>query len=349
MGVFWDYVPEELIHAAGFLPYRIMGSTENISEADRYMPTYVCALMRSALDQAVKGRYAFLDGLIVAPMWCEAMKPLYELWRKHAPVPWMEALDLPGTTEPSGRSYFFREIDRLKGSLEAWIGREITPEALADSIKVYNEGRGLFKRLFYLRQGRLSCFSSVDWAQVVLSSMVMPKEEHNRRLAELAKALEELPEDEQENGPMRLHLTGTIVVDLSLLRIIDEVGGAVTSDDLYTGVRWYWDLVDEGLPPFEGIVQRCWAKLPCSARSMPNVRLGQILDMMKLGRSQGIIFLTEKHCDPHTFEDPLLRSWVEKKGIPSLQLDTELALHGAGQVRTRIQTFVEMARMGEER
>lgn len=346
MGVFWDYVPEEIIHAAGFLPYRILGSTENISEADRYMPTYVCVLMRSALDQALRGGYSFLDGLVVAPLWCEAMKPLYELWRTHAPSPFMEALDLPGITEPAGFPYFEREIIRFKEALEEWTRREITPQALAASVRLYNEGRQLLVRLFHLRQGHLSGLASTEWAQVVLSSMVMPKEEHIRHLARLVRALESLPEDEGA-GPLRLHVTGTMVVDLNLFRAIDEVGAAVTSDDLYTGTRWYWDLVDENLPPLDGIVQRYWAKFPCSARSMPRVRLNQTLDFIKMGRGQGVVLLTEKHCDPHIFEDPLLKEWLEAMGIPCLQLDTELALRGAGQIRTRLQTFVEMACKGE--
>lgn len=346
MGIFWDYVPEELIHAAGFLPYRILGSTENISEADRHMPTYVCALMRSALDQALKGHYAFLDGLVMAPLWCEAMRPLWELWRSHAPSPWMESLDLPGITEPAGRPYFAEETVRFKEALEELTGREITSQALAASIRLYNEGRSLLKRLFHLRQDRLSYLSSTEWAQVVLSSMVMPKEEHNRHLAKLVEALAEVPED-HGNGTLRLHLTGTILIDLNFLRLIDGVGATVTSDDLYTGTRWYWDLVDEELPPLEGIIQRYWAKLPCPARSMPRVRLGQILDFLKMGRGQGVILFTEKHCDPHIFEDPLLMEWLGEMGIPSLQLDTELALRGAAQVRTRLQTFVEIARQGE--
>lgn len=347
MGIFWDYVPEELLHAAGFLPYRILGSTDTITEAHRYMPTYVCALMRSALDQALKGRYAFLDGLVAAPLWCEAMKPLWEIWRTHAPSPWMEALDLPGTTQPSARPYFAREIVRLKAALEELAGREITSQALAASIDLYNQGRRLLKRLFHLRGDRLSCLSSAEWAQVVLSSMVMPKEQHNYRLAKLVEALEEAP-GEEGNDPLRLHLTGSVLIDLSFLQVIEEVGAAVTSDDLYTGTRWYWDLVDESLPPLEGIIQRYWAKLPCPARSMPRVRLSQMLDFMKLSRSQGVIFFTERRCDPHVFEDPLIKAWLEERGVPCLQLDTELALRGAAQVRTRLQTFVEMARKEEE-
>ena len=347
MGVFWDYVPEELVHAAGFLPYRILGSTENISEADRYMPTYVCALMRTSLDEALKGKLAFLDGLVVAPLWCEAMRPLWELWRNHAPSPWMEALDLPGVTEPDAFPYFAREISRFKESLEALNGREVTLQALAASIRLYNEGRHLLKRLFHLRQGRLSSLSSLEWAQVVLSSMVMPKEEHNRHLARLVEYLADTPEDEGA-GPLRFHLTGTIVVDLNFFQVIDEAGAAVTSDDLYTGTRWYWDLVDESLPPMDGIIQRYWAKLPCPARSMPRVRLAQVLEFLELGRGQGAIILTEKHCDPHIFDDPLLKSRLEERGIPCLQLESELALRGVGQFRTRLQTFVEMVRSGEK-
>jgi benzoyl-CoA reductase subunit C len=345
LGFFWDYVPEELIHAAGFLPYRILGSTESISEADRHIQSFVCTFMRSALDQALKGSYAYMDGIVLSPFWCEAMKPLWDIWKAHAPSPWMEALDLPGITEPAGRPYFAREMLRFKAALEGLAGEEISEAALGRSIRLYNEGRRLLQRLFHLRQSRLPFLSSTEWAQVVLSSMVMPKEEHNRWLRGLVEALEAAPEG--DTGRVRLHLTGSILIDLNFLRLIEEVGGVITSDDLYTGTRWYWDLVDEGLAPMEGIIQRYWEKLPCPCRSMPRVRLGQILDFLRLGRGQGVVFFTEKHCDPHIFEDPLLGDLLRERGIPTLHLDTELALRGAAQVRTRLQTFVEVVSQGE--
>ena len=52
-GYFCNYTPEELIYAAGFIPLRIRGSSENIELADAHLPSICCSFMRSALEEAL--------------------------------------------------------------------------------------------------------------------------------------------------------------------------------------------------------------------------------------------------------------------------------------------------------
>ena len=58
-GYFCNYTPEEIVHAAGILPVRVRGSSENVDQADAHLPSFCCSYMRSALDQALKGRYGY--------------------------------------------------------------------------------------------------------------------------------------------------------------------------------------------------------------------------------------------------------------------------------------------------
>ena len=106
----------------------------------------------------------------------------------------------------------------------------------------------------------------------------------------------------------------------------------------------HWKALAKCLGRPELAYPRAWE---AAVRAPPQGPLAQVLEFLELGRGQGAIILTEKHCDPHIFDDPLLKSRLEERGIPCLQLDSELALRGVGQFRTRLQTFVEMVRSGE--
>ncbi|MBC8248998.1 MAG: 2-hydroxyacyl-CoA dehydratase, partial [Anaerolineales bacterium] len=79
MGYFCTYVPEEIIHAAGFAPLRILSGREIPSRADAHLQSYTCALCRSALDQALRGNLSFLQG-VVFPHTCDTIQALADIW-----------------------------------------------------------------------------------------------------------------------------------------------------------------------------------------------------------------------------------------------------------------------------
>jgi len=60
VGYFCSYAPEELIHAAGAVPFRIFGTRQNISLADAHLQSYCCSLVRGGLEDALKGSCLFL-------------------------------------------------------------------------------------------------------------------------------------------------------------------------------------------------------------------------------------------------------------------------------------------------
>ncbi|MFW9875601.1 MAG: 2-hydroxyacyl-CoA dehydratase, partial [Candidatus Thorarchaeota archaeon] len=49
MGWICSYTPLELIHAAGYLPYRIVGHSNPITDADSYIHTNFCQFVRSTV------------------------------------------------------------------------------------------------------------------------------------------------------------------------------------------------------------------------------------------------------------------------------------------------------------
>ena len=79
VGLFCCSVPEELIHAAGMLPVRLLGEHEDTSEADVHFPVNVCPYPKACFDQALKGRYDYLDGMVV-PNVCDMVRAMFGFW-----------------------------------------------------------------------------------------------------------------------------------------------------------------------------------------------------------------------------------------------------------------------------
>jgi len=171
--------------------------------------------------------------------------------------------------------------------------------------------------------------------------MMIPKEEHNKLLQELLSGIERR-EDLPKEG-VRLLVSGSIMDNSELLRLIESVGGSVVADDLCTGSRYFWNLVKEGAEPMMAIAERYLRKIPCPFMYSSEERFKHVREMVKTFNVEGVIIFSLKFCDVHSFDAPLLAEELrEKEGLPVLHLEWEHSLSGIAQLRTRIEAFVEM-------
>ena len=349
IGHFCNYVPEEILHAAGILSIRILGSQDHITHADSHIQSYVCKLIRSSLDLGLKGELDYLDGVVI-PYTCDGMRLLFDLWKKNVKNRFLHLFDIPLLIRGEiGRSRFHRAIIQFKKSLEEYLGRSISEKALSNSILVYNENRSLLKEIYNLRKKENGIISSVQALEAVLSSMTWPKELHSGQLKRIIEEAHRMIADRKNvAGPFkaRLHISGSLITDPRFYEIIEECGGVVISDDLCTGTRYYWDNVEENEDPLKAISNRYFYKLPCPCKCPGEERHEFILNSVHQGDIQGVIFIIERYCDPHLFDYPFLREKLEGMNIPVLQIDSELGLSGQEQLRTRIQTFINIIQGG---
>ena len=63
--------------------------------------------------------------------------------------------------------------------------------------------------------------------------------------------------------------------------------------------------------------------------------------MAKENSADGVIFLLLKFCDPHAFDYPYLKDALDKAKIPNLLLEVEDQPQAQGQMKTRIEAFME--------
>ena len=337
------YVPEEIIHAAGALPIRITGYSKEMELEDGTAYLYInsCSFSRSCLQLGLKGEYDFLDG-VAGGSTCDGARRLFDLWRNYIDTPFYHVLTVPRKYTQSAHDLYHSQVLQFKVHLEEFMGIQITDESLYQSIGVYNESRALLKRLYELRKLENPPITGTETMEVLNACFRMPKELFNEWLRNLLDELQ--GSDNASKSRARLMLVGSAITNPELIGSIEELGGLIVTDELCTGTRYWSDpvVLDKNSTPVEAISRRYLNNFPCARMFPSDERFNRILDLAQDFRVDGVISQIIRYCVPYAHDLPLLTEKLKANGIPTLALDVEYGTSGSGQIRTRVQAFLEM-------
>lgn len=336
------YVPEEVIHAAGILPVRITGYSQEVELEDGNAYLYInnCSFSRSCLQMGLRGEYDYLDG-VVAGSTCDGARRLFDLWVHYIKTPFHHILTVPRKYTERAHSLYHEQVTMFKQHLEQHFGIEITDAKLLQSIQVYNESRELLRKLYELRKLDRPPITGAETMEVLNASFRMPKELFNHYLSQL---LVELAASGIEHpSRARLMVTGSVMNNPEFIRSIEELGGLVVTDELCTSTRYWSDpVVLDGRSPLEAISRRYLSNFPCARMVPSSGRFDRILQLVREYQVDGVISQIIRYCVPYAHDLPLITERLKQIGIPTLALDVEYGTSGSGQIRTRVQAFLEM-------
>ena len=337
------YMPEELLHAAGILPVRITGYSEetDLEDGNAYLYVNSCSFSRSCLQMGLRGEYDYLDG-VVGGSTCDGARRLFDLWRTYVKTPFHHVLTVPRKYHERAHELYHREVLDLKRHLEESLGGEILDDRLRESVAVYNEARALLRRLYELRKLDAPPITGAETMEVLDASFRMSKELFVRYLREL---LDELAASGRTyaRGP-RFMITGSVMANPQFVRSIEEQGGLVVADELCTSTRYWSDpvVLSESETPVQAICRRYLSNFPCARMFPSDERFARILGLAREFRVDGMISQIIRFCVPYAHDLPLLTERLREQGIPTLALDVEYGSSGSGQIHTRVQAFMEM-------
>lgn len=342
VGHFCSYTPEEIITAAGALPFRILASGGTISKADTHLQAYSCSLVRGALEDALSGSLDFLDGTVF-PHTCDSIQRLSDIWRLNTDLGFHADLVMPvKLNTASARDYMIDVLRRFQTNIEKGIGTEITSDRLKDTIRTFNRIRENLARIYAIRRDNPDTIRGSDIHVIFKAAMVMDRNRLARELDEFTNVLEK--KDKAPSGnKKRIVLAGGLCSMPDIYDIIEESGGVVVWDDFCTGSRYFEGMIDEAGDPIESIADRYLERVVCPAKHSGIFRRGEyLLDAVKQNRADGVIFLFLKFCDPHAFDYPYMKEQLEKEGIPSTLFEIEDQFSSQGQLKTRCEALMEM-------
>ncbi len=339
LGTFCSYAPEEIITAAGAVPFRISGTKNTITRADAHLQAYCCSLVRSGLEDALEGSLSFLDGTVF-PHTCDSIQRLSDIWRLNGKFRFHFDVIMPVKLDTkSARDYMTAVIGKFRKELQESLGMEISEAKLSDAVRLHNRLRRNLQKLYAARMNQPHLIKGSDMHAVVKAAMVMDRSE----AAEATDALLAVIDGKTDTGSKakRIFLAGGACTHPDLYSIIEESGGVVVGDELCTGSRYYSGNVTESGDPVSAIAARFCDRVVCPAKHFSNTaRADEMMKEVRNSGSEGVILFFLKFCDPHSFDYPYLKDRLDREGIPGMLLEIEDLAASEGQTRTRIETFI---------
>ena len=345
IGTFCTYVPEEILVAAKMLPARILGSHEPQDVTEPHIFGMFCPFCRDALAQGLKGRFNYLDGVVLAHS-CIHFRQTFNSWKIHLPVEFSYYIPMPNTVQtPHARSYHRVEVENFKKAIEEYTGRPITEQDLDRGIEILNRNRRLLRKVYECRKLDNPPLTGEEAMYMAVTSQFIDKEEHSNVLEAVLKELPErkLPRD----SGIRLMAVGSENDDAEFFKMVESVGSTVVIDEQCAGSRYFWNESVPNGDRLAAIANRYLDRPPCPVKDYPtHSRFQHVLNLAKDYRAQGAIIMQEKFCDPHEGDNPRLKKFLEENGIPTLSLEFD-STNPLGPFRIRVEAFLETIR-GEE-
>ncbi len=342
--------PVEILTAAGVVPLRLKGNVaEAITKGDAFMETIVCPFVRNVFDAAVKGKYDFLDGMVL-PHQCDSIDRTNETWSYNLELPYWHFLNVPHVTDNPSID-FMKDILRVFiGTLEEFTGQKISNDAIAQAVKAHNENRRLMRELYALRKGNPPLISGTEMMKVLVAAMSLPVDESSALIKSVTEEVKQ-----RKAGPAgksaRIMLIGDQIDDVAIIDAIEGTGACLVMDDISTGSKMYWQDVDATADPLQGIAERYLKKLKIPTtfvgsgdnyQEILEERFGHMKKYIKEFNVNGVILFIYKYCDPYGFEVPAIKSFIEADGTPVLYVEDEYSTSTLARLKTRIEAFLEM-------
>jgi benzoyl-CoA reductase/2-hydroxyglutaryl-CoA dehydratase subunit BcrC/BadD/HgdB len=352
VGVFCVQVPEELILAAGALPIRLeCGFIGNMSASEEAMPTNVCPMCRSSLGGAIRKTNPFFGicDVIVVPTTCDCKKKMAEILANYANV-W--PLELPNNRDHlEARDYWLGQVSVFAKKLEKLTGNKISVSGLQGSIRKLQARTSVFRQFLDMRKQKKIVISGRDSLLVAQSAMIDDAGRWTNAVSDLNRELIQMLQQEKtvfpENTP-RLMMTGSPMAwpSWKVINIIEESDAVVIAEDSCTGTEYLYNPAEVADWSMKGMMSGVADKylLPtiCPVFVHSDDRIDSILERKELFHAEGIIYHLLRLCQCIDMEYSKVNAVLKSKGIPALRIETEYGEEDVGQIKTRIEAFVEM-------
>lgn len=335
-----SYTPVPLLSVGKLFPLRIrVPQISGTETADIYLSSVSCSYTRSILELAMDDQFRFLGGWVLAAT-CNQAHRLYDNLAYLVQPEFIHILDVPHKSGDHALKWYVDELRLLQDKLEAHFQVDAGDEALSRAIDEYNALHALLEKIDSCRKEPEPPLSGTEFFQWVIASAVTPADLFSPLLSEYALSLEQHRRSEPYRA--RLMIVGGEMDDPGYIRVIESTGALVVADMICTGSVSNLNRISRDKDPLTDMAAHFLRKVSCP-RMMEDFRkrLARILEKIEAYRVDGVVIQHIKFCDFWSMESNLLMSELRKLKIPVLRVDREYGLTGEGQLRTRVQAFLE--------
>lgn len=339
-------VPEELLIAGGLLPVRIFGSRkENPILANQYLEQGFDPYIRAQFESIADGSYHYLDYLVISNSSDPVIRVYYYLRAMAqieavSKVPELYFFDFLHTSFRTSALYNRERVKEFRSEIEKWIGTNINKEELIKAIKICNENRHLLQKICENRISSTPRISGTEALQIIGSSMLMPKQKHNKLLNNLIQYIDHF----QEMQGVKVFVTGSTHDNTEFYELVESSGAVIVGEDHDFGYRQYTGEIETQVGWLDGIVDRYHLRDKSASKATISERVNSLIHQVKESNAQGVIFYIRRADDACLWDFPQQKEALNHMNIPVLLLDEQpyyLTQSDKDNIRTQVSNFIE--------
>ena len=335
------YCPEELVYAAGMIPFGVWGADgKELSKAKQYFPAFICSVVQSALELGLDGAYDKMKGIMI-PVLCDSLKCMGQNFKAGVPqVEFLPVIQPQNRKTDAGQEFLRSQYQKLRARLGE-LGTPVTDGRLSKAISVYNAYRRVMREFTEVCAKYPDLISPIERSAVIKSAFFMDKAEHTALVLKLCKLCREQPE--KPWGGKRVVVTGILADSPALLKIFEKNRLAIVGDDVAAESRVFRTDVPVTKDPVEGLARQFAEMEGCSLLYDPEKKRGELIAKLAKSRgADGIVVLMTKFCDPEEFDYPFLIKAFEDAALPSVTIDVDRQMVNYSQAATALEAFAEI-------
>jgi benzoyl-CoA reductase subunit C len=339
-GCFSNYIPEEIIAAAGLHPVRIIGMHNTSNVPRRPLLNPVCSFVQDVFSAACAGQFSSMD-MIIFPNSCDSLKLLRQIWDYEIKTPPAYAILHPVNNNPDSVLYFADQLRIFAAQLSPNSG--VSETSLKKNIERYNQTRRLLRNLYDLRKTGSVPFRGSQAVTLMTAGLILDRDEYNVMLQQIV----ELCSQGKSDGKLqkRIMVIGPLVDHYMLLEKIEEFDACLVYEDVTNGARYCDRDVELQGDLYENIARRYLLAGPSptmndTAHGEANSFENRVHEL----NPDGVIFINQKFCEPHIYNYLAKKDILKQMRINCLMLEID---HGRLDVPEhdvlRIESFIETA------
>lgn len=337
-----NYIPEEVVAAAGFHPLRIIGRYDVPRHHGQSLYTPICSFARDVFAAVESGAFSLVNNVIF-PNSCDSLRVLRQMWEREPATPPVHALLHPICAAEYAVRYFARQIEDLAERLAGESGVSLAESRLANHVQRYNQTRRLLRQLYACGDGTRSFLRGSERVTLVTAGMIMDRGEYNQFLGQLLQEARNDDPRERYDGK-RIMVIGPLLDNIGLLEEIEQLGATIVADDVTNGSRYFeLDVESEG-NLYENLARR-YLRSGASPTMYTDAGADEQVFRQCVSNlsPDGVIFVNQKFCEPHVHNYLAKRQILTQMKVPTLMLEVE---HDRMAVTERdllrIEPFMEM-------
>lgn len=335
------YVPEELVYAAGAIPFGIWGRIGTAREAQKYFPPFYCSICQMTLEMGLCGTLDKLSGFMTTGL-CDTLRAASQNWRAGVKgIPLIFVSQPQNRRDAFGLEYATESYCQVRRKVEECVGAIVEDDALRQAIRLYNEWRAAMREFVMLAGTHPAEVSIADRVAVVQAGYYQDKAVHLEAVRELNAALAALPDSAE--GYRRIVLSGIYEDIPAITRMLDENRFAVVADDLAKESRAYAIRVPEEGDPIRALAAGfCAIEADSLLYDPEKLHVSHVVDLARENGADGVVVLLAKFCDPEEFDAPLIAKACREAGVAHVAIEVDQSTESYEQARTQLETFAEI-------